>query len=267
MTWVYIAAIDNGESVDDARQAARKTSKAYRRAIAQLEELTSLERYYFSVDTDRLSGLLSKKGRKRLDKVTGKAVRRTSERVLDQLTLHGEEGQRRIVDQPPLTTHHNHANPDQLSRFWHQYVSTTNEGIRYLLSGFRVVDHVLRVLGVGSVGTRCYIIFLEDRHCAPLFLQLKEAQDTVLATHGRIAQVFPHGSGVHVAENNGHGVVAAQRILQAHSDSSLGRMQGFAGEHGEHVPVDYYWRQFKDMKGSVDLSVLTIEQLTKTARV
>ena len=180
VTSVYIAALDNGESPKVARKAARATSAAYRNMTARFHELSALERFYATVDTSQLEGLLTGKSRKTLDKTTKKARRRTSNQVLDKLTIVDDAGGRRLADQPPLTQHTRHASREQLKQLWTEYVRTTRQDVRMLLQGFRVVDHVLRVVGVGSVGTRCYIVYLEADDGTPLFLQAKEAQPSVL---------------------------------------------------------------------------------------
>lgn len=247
VTSVYIAALDNGESPKVARKAARATSAAYRNMTARFHELSALERFYATVDTSQLEGLLTGKSRKTLDKTTKKARRRTSNQVLDKLTIVDDAGGRRLADQPPLTQHTRHASREQLKQLWTEYVRTTRQDVRMLLQGFRVVDHVLRVVGVGSVGTRCYIVYLEADDGTPLFLQAKEAQPSVLVTYGGVPQRID-GVDIEPPEGEGQRVVSAQRVLQAHSDPFLGWMRGFAGEQGEHVRTDYYWRQFRDME-------------------
>ncbi len=264
---VYLAARDNGESRKDARAATRRASRAYRRTVERLAGRDALERFYTSVDTAALDELADGKAGKVLARTTKKARRRTSTQALERLTVVGDSGARHIVDQPPLTTHTTHATPAQMQELWHQYVASTQDNVRYLLHGFRVVDHVLRVVGVGSVGTRCYIVYLEGPGAAPLFLQVKEAQPSVLATYGGIAQVLPGVPARSGEMAQGRRVVAGQRILQSHSDPFLGWIRGYAGEQSEQVRVDFYWRQFRDMKGSVDLSTLKLKQLTLTAQV
>lgn len=264
VTSVYLAALDNGERRKDAWRAARKTAKSYRRWIGHLAEVSALDRFYATVDSSQLSSLFGDTGRKQLAKTERKARTRTSEHVLSTMTVTGESGRRRIVEQPPLTTRELVTDPATINRLWGEYVATTREDIRYLLLGYRLVDAVLRVVGVGSVGTRCYIVYLEDAKGNPLFLQLKEARETVLATHGGIEQVSASGA---VMTNQGRRVVGAQRVLQAHSDPFLGWIEGYAQNQGEHVRVDYYWRQFKDMKGSINLARLPLEDLETTAKV
>lgn len=267
---VFIVAIDNGGSRKEARQAARSAGKAYARWMVRLaDDYTTLERLYLTVDTSTLEKVLRGRSRSVLDKTTTKARRRTAAQVLDKLTVADDHGRRRIVDQPPLMMHTTNVSSEQIDHLWRDYLASTQDAVRYLLSGFRVIDHVLRVVGVGSVGTRAFIIYLEGTDGAPLFLQAKEAQPSVLGTYGGVEQVVPGGRDGEV-HSQGQRVVTAQRILQSHSDPFLGwlRTPGDApGDGAGDRGTDYYWRQFRDMKGSVDLSTLGRKELTATARV
>lgn len=266
VTSVYIAAIDNGESPKKALAAARTTSQAYRTMTARLHEMSALERFYAVVDATLLESLVTGKSLKTLRKTTAKARKRTSSQVLEKFTIVDAAGERRMADQPPLTQHLPHATDEQMERLWGEYAATTRQEVRFLLRRFRVVDFVLRVVGVGSVGTRSYIVYLEADDGTPLFLQAKEAQPSVLATFGKVPQELA-GYTSAAADGEGHRVVSAQRVLQAHSDPFLGWLRGYAGEQGDQVPTDFYWRQFRDMKGSIDLSLLGVKELTNTARV
>ena len=118
---------------------------------------------------------------------------------------------------------------------------------RALLERYQVVDAARKVVGVGSVGTRCHVVLLMDADgTAPLFLQVKEAEVSVLARHtGR--SVFAH---------EGERVVTGQRLMQAASDVFLGWATGPYGHH-------YYVRQLRDMKGSVAIDLFTPEDLVR----
>ncbi len=121
-----------------------------------------------------------------------------------------------------------------------------------LLSRYRVIDGAIKVVGVGSVGTRCSIVLLEgrDQH-DPLFLQVKQATSSVLEDHLPASEYA----------NNGQRVVQGQRLMQAASDSFLGWTKSARGEH------DYYWRQLKDMKASPELEGADADSLHRLARV
>jgi len=123
--------------------------------------------------------------------------------------------------------------------FFETYRATVRNDVQFLLRSFRLVDVARKAVGVGSVGTRCYIALLLDHNDSPLFLQIKEAERSVLEPHWKRTQV----------ERQGQRVVEGQRIMQAASDVFL----GWASDRAGH---DYYVRQFKDMKGAVEVSAL-----------
>src|SRR5262249_25106878 len=143
-------------------------------------------------------------------------------------------------------------------RIYDTYRVNVRTDVAYLLQQFHVVDAVLRVVGVGSVGTRCFIVLQLGPSDEPLFLQIKEAPRSVLTTYGKL-----HSSTRGVSANTigaeGWRVVAGQRILQAASDAFLGWV-AFDGR-------DYYVRQFRDMKGAIDLGELSPTQLAEYARL
>lgn len=274
VTSVYIAALDNGETPDAARAAAVATTRAYRKSLRRLHALPAMDRYYFTVDTGNVSELLTRHvkgsdlGKRRaaaaarqVAKAERKAAARNSQQALAKFTVADEGGQHRIVDQPPLTRHVEHVDGGRVESLFREYTSTLREDVAYLLRQFRIVDYVLRVVGVGSVGTRCYIVLLEDREGNPLFLQVKEAQATVLSTYGKVPQF-----GDNWPSGNGGRVVGSQRVLQAQSDAFLGWTKDVDQRDAEHR-VDYYWRQFRDMKLSIDLATLDIDALTGTAKI
>lgn len=250
---VHVGGRDIGMSESDCRDATRRAVTAYRESLRRLmTELDAVGRYYFQVDSSRVETFLS-------DEVTRRAVKkarhRTSNRVLRKMTVQEGDGGLRIVDEPPVTRHVEHAETDQLHALYQQYLGTLREDAAWLLGRFRLLDFVLRVVGVGSVGTRCYVIALGGPAGEVLFLQAKEAQPSVLTTYGGMPAVIP-GAPEGTPHTEGHRVVAGQRVLQAQSDPFIGHIVGWAGERADRPRVDYYWRQFRDMKGSIDPSLL-----------
>ena len=263
---VYLAAIDNGESESTATALAEKTSKYYRRTILKMNEQSALDRYYSRVNTDTFEELVRKEYQPLFAKFEKKARTRNSEQALHKFTVTDESGKnRRIVEQPPLTMRTDEITDEALRELWMYYVYTARPDIRYLLRNFKLKDHVLRVVGVGSVGTRCFIALLEDRLKNPLFLQIKEAQDTVLHTYGKIEQTSESLGFPDRPMGNGFRVVAGQRVMQSQSDPFLGWIEGVPTRQGG--TTDYYVRQFRDMKGSINLSALDKEGLKQTAKV
>ncbi|WP_026874788.1 DUF2252 domain-containing protein [Jiangella gansuensis] len=260
---VYVGGRDIGMDENACEEATETAVRAYRDALRELYEMTALERYFYQVDVERLENLVSADSRSVLRKTAKKARGRTSEQVLAKIVTVESDGRPCIADQPPVTRHVNHATLDQLRVLFERYRATLRQDIALLLSQFDLVDFVLRVVGVGSVGTRCYVLMLVGPHGEPLFLQAKEAQASALSTYGGMPDMLPDGvPDGDQPHTQGHRVVAGQRILQAQSDPFLGWITGWAGE-AEHRPrVDYFWRQFRDMKGSVELSTLKPSQFS-----
>jgi uncharacterized protein (DUF2252 family) len=178
-----------------------------------------------------------------------KARTKTQEQTLEKLTFF-EDGRRRIISDPPLLVpfrehlseeEKEQLSAEQISEDWGEYVDSLPPDRRRLIGRYRPVDIALRVGGVGSVGTRCAIMLLqEESEDDAIILQQKEAGESVLETY--------LGQGEHT--NPAQRVVEGQRLMQASSDIFLGWHQGSI------TGVHYYWRQLKDMKGSVDVSTL-----------
>jgi uncharacterized protein (DUF2252 family) len=161
--------------------------------------------------------------------------------VISKLTVTTTGADPHIVDQPPILSHSLELRSEEsVRRFYETYRTTVRNDVRLLLQGFRLVDVARKVVGVGSVGTRCYIALLLDRNDDPLFLQIKEAERSVLESHWKPTTV----------ERQGERVVEGQQIMQAASDVFLGWASDEQGR-------DFYVRQFKDMKGSVEISALS----------
>ncbi len=146
----------------------------------------------------------------------------------------------RIVDNPPLVHHVPDTGlSETLGRLMAGYCQSLQEDRRGLVERYRLVDFALKVVGVGSVATHCYILLLDSSHHEdPLFLQIKEAQASVLEAH-----LCPTGGG-----NHGFRVVSGQRLMQSASDIFL----GWTSEGGR----DYYVRQLRDMKGAANLEAM-----------
>jgi hypothetical protein len=174
--------------------------------------------------------------------------------VLANITTVNEDGHLHIVDEFPIIRHDHLVSVERVQGLYGSYRLTCRTDIALLLEQFTVVDAVLRVVGVGSVGTRCGIALLIGPSEEPLFLQMKEAPPSVLETYGHL-----HESSFDVASDRlgkeGWRVVAGQRILQAASDPFLGWVT-FDGR-------DFYIRQFRDMKGSVQLEALDAGQFLR----
>ncbi|MFG2980846.1 DUF2252 domain-containing protein [Streptomyces sp. NPDC048258] len=231
---VAVAARDRGHGDERAWRAARAAAAAYRRAMRQLAEQGELAVWYERIDPYAVLPLIrERKRRGRAEANLERARGRTSLQALDKLTeMRG--GRRRIIHDPPLLEPVGKRATRAVDAIFSQYRSTLPEERRLLLDRYRFVDAARKVVGVGSVGTRCFIVLLTGRdERDPLFLQIKEATRSVLEDH-----LPAEGAGHH-----GHRVVAGQRLMQATGDIFLGWTTGPEGRH-------FYCRQLRDMKGS-----------------
>ncbi|MFB6582051.1 MULTISPECIES: DUF2252 domain-containing protein [unclassified Streptomyces] len=235
---VAVAARDNGHGDDRAARAALGVARAYRETIRELAGHRELDVWYHRTDTADLLPLIRKREvRDRVEANLARARRRTSLRALGKLT-EVRDGRRRIIHDPPLLEPLARADSREVDEIFDKYRSTLPEERRLLLDRFRFADVARKVVGVGSVGTRCFIVLLLGRDADdPLFLQIKEAVPSVLQGH------LPDDEH----EHQGHRVVAGQRRMQAAGDIFLGWTTGPAGRH-------FYGRQLRDMKGSADLA-------------
>jgi uncharacterized protein (DUF2252 family) len=261
---VWINGRDNSHTEEQCAASTAAAVRSYRSSLAGLFQLTATERYYFQEETDVLERDPSAQKRE-IRAVTQKARKRTSEQVLRKLTTTEEGGRPFIVDQLPVIRHSENYDLGRITELYLLYLATLRADIRLLLTQYEVVDYAMRIVGVGSVGTRCWLILLQGPAGEPLFLQAKEAPQSVLETHGKVATA-PESIIRAVAQNGqGSRVVGAQRILQAQSDPFLGWVHSVEGDDGRLR--DFYLRQFRDMKGSVDLHTLDPARLARYARL
>ena len=249
-----IAGRDNGFREEACRQLAEETARAYGQAMILFSDMRTMDQWYYHINVDAVLELFeesSKKGRKSASKMVKKASRHTHERTLDKMTKIVNE-QRRIITDPPLLVPLHEMDlksllsKSDLNRFtqngiedtWQEYLDSLPIERGYLLERYEIVDMALRVGGIGSIGTRCFVILLKGGADDALLLQLKEAGPSVLEAYVSRKTVF---------NNHAQRVVTAQHLMQATSDVFLGWCQGSI------TGVDYYWRQLKDMKGSADI--------------
>ncbi|AFR47063.1 DUF2252 domain-containing protein [Gordonia sp. KTR9] len=252
-----IAGRNNG--FDDAtnRKVAKTVAKAYRRAIARSATQTTLENWYAGIDADAFltdfGPKLDTSMSERTQKALKKARHRDSAQALAKLCVVDADGSAHIRSEPPLLVPLHERFPaetadivaERVRERIEAYRDTVPLHVQALLDQFEIVDIAFKVVGVGSVGTRAWIILLTGKEMGdPLFLQVKEAQRSVLADH------VP-ASGF---DNQGQRVVEGQRLLQATSDLFLGWSTG-TDENGERR--DFYVRQLRDGKGSVVVEALS----------
>ena len=237
---------------DDTERAriVRATVRSYREAMIRFAGMRTLDVWYTKIDADLLESLAAdrlhatKRGRRNLAHALAKARTHDSLQAFDKLT-ETVDGRPRIAADPPLLVPVGDLLPDveraalerQFRGLVERYGHTLVSDRRTLLEDYRLADVARKVVGVGSVGTRCWIFLLLGRDDKdPLFLQAKEADASVLAAH----------VGASRYRNQGERVVSGQRLMQATSDIFLGweRVDGIDGKRR-----DFYVRQLRDWKG------------------
>jgi uncharacterized protein (DUF2252 family) len=267
-----IAAQNNGFTKADTRAATLEAARAYREAMAGFAQMGTLAIWYAHLNEDELMRRIrsvaaedskTKKGKKatketkaakRAEKTAEKTVAKAHTRdSLQALSKLGElvDGRYRIVSQPPIVVPARELeatyglSADQIERVIHEqfraYRATLRADQRQLLERFQVVDVARKVVGVGSVGTRAFIVLLQGRDQQdPLFLQVKEATASVLEGYLSKSRY----------QQPGERVVQGQRMMQAASDIFLGWTRG------REANRYFYWRQLRDMKGSADVEAM-----------
>ena len=260
---IAVAARDNGFSDRDARTAARLTVRSYRTEMANYAAMRFLKVWYSRIDIDEVSRLFDalqpEEAVRRRHRDIAKAYRRTSLRAF--LKMCDEvEGQYRIRPAHPVIVRFPvERYPrvlEELRSAVAQYQQTLQPERREVLRRFYFGDFARKVVGVGSVGTEAFIMLLiGDRADEPLFLQLKEAQESVLAPF----------AGPSEYEHQGERVVTGQRLTQAAIDPFLGWTTS-AGPEGTAVK-HYYVRQLRDMKGSMSVPLMDPGQLDYYGRL
>jgi uncharacterized protein (DUF2252 family) len=266
----FVASLEvAGRSRGDKKKARRATVEAacttYVDTMRGLSTMPTLEVWYARLDVDSILATLElDEGRqktKRARKTVEKFRSRTSLQALRKLTT-VESGQLRFRDDPPLLERGENVlkgmSVDQMTALLDAtqsaYADTLVSDRRWLLSQYRLVDIARKVVGVGSVGLRCWLGLFTGRDQEDvLFLQFKEAQASVLERFTQPSVFAEHGERV----------VDGQRLMQAASDLFLGweRTVNPVGP-----TVDFYVRQLRDWKGSIDVETLTLERFTAYAR-
>jgi uncharacterized protein (DUF2252 family) len=250
---LVLAARDRSFSKQIAKDAVLAAAASYRERMSDFAEKTELERWYARVTAEDLLEFFRKDqdflNRLRTNQKSAHSA--TSEAAFPKLTA-VVNGQRKIKDNPPFIYHFQENVRDFEKRkqsWWGEYKKSLQEDRRCLLDRYRVQDGAIKVVGVGSVGTRCYVsLYLADED-DPLFLQVKEARRSILES--------PNGKNRFA--HQGRRVVEGQRLMQAASDIFLG--------WGSTIHHDYYVRQFRDMKVSAEPETFKPRTLVSYATV
>jgi uncharacterized protein (DUF2252 family) len=258
-----VAGRDRGFSRNDRVAAARASASEYREAMRQFATMRDLDVWYARIDVDaamaQLSGRLDRGRRREIERNVEKAHHKDSLRAFKKLTRM-DDGVPRIISDPPLITPVDEVAGGAdvaaaLEGLLGEYRQTLSGDRRHLVSGYRYVHAARKVVGVGSVGTRAWIVLLLGRDDDdPLFLQAKEAQASVLEPHARKSRFSHHGRRV----------VEGQRLMQAASDIFLGWVSadGIDGKRRH-----FYVRQLWDGKASADIDAMSGQDLAFYARL
>lgn len=251
-----VAARNNGFDLAQQRTVSEVVARSYRERMAAFSERKTLDVWFAKVDVEWMVGQLKDPGMiKMFDKASNKALKKTADSAVEKLT-EIVDGQRRFRADPPILT----PIEDQrvatvvqtLAPVFADYVSTLQADRAALLSRYSFKHLAFKVVGVGSVGTRAYVMLLESGDGEPLVIQAKQAVSSVL-------EKYVGGTSF---TNQGERVVVGTRLMQAAGDPFLGWCHG-----GNQAPFDFYFRQLWDMKGSIDATKLDNEGLNSYARI
>ncbi|HVA04995.1 MAG TPA: DUF2252 domain-containing protein [Acidimicrobiales bacterium] len=247
-------------------EAAHAAARAYRRHMARFAVMGRLDVWYERVDAKAALRTIGRRTPAPVRSALAGAHHQTSRAELPKLTVRTDEGQRRIVDHPPLVSHEGvDQHSEAVSGALAEYPATLESDRRTLLERFELVDLASKVVGVGSVGTRCFVALFMSDLGDPLFLQVKEAGRSLVAAsvpRRPAPTAAARGTRPPTPESprvGGRRVVGGQRLMQAASDIFLGWAS--AGE------TDFYIRQLRDMKGTVDTTSLRARGLVSYAKL
>ncbi len=245
-----VAARDQRLSDDDGLDAARACVCSYREHLREYSRMSPLEVWYLRLDVEELiERAPDEKAKKRRQAFATRARERILENVFPKI-VDVAGGRHRFVDQPPLI-YHAETGPDVEQR-WREGLEAYRQSLpderRVLFDRYRFEDCALKVVGVGSVGTRCGVALFFSQENSPLILQVKEANRSVFERYTDKCRY----------ENQGQRVVVGQRLMQSSSDIFLGWARSSRGN-------DFYVRQLRDMKFSVPVEGVTAVQLQRYA--
>jgi uncharacterized protein (DUF2252 family) len=241
-----LAGRDNNHSEADCRKAARRSVRSYRQHLREYIHASPLDVWYARFDADDLIEAAPTKAiRRSRQSMAAKARRRIADHLFPKITTLAD-GHCRLTEQPPVLTHVCHGELEQrISEDLEDYQQSLSDERRVLLGRYTLEDVALKVVGIGSVGTRCLVaLYLsEDGH--PLILQIKQASPSVLEPYTQPSTL----------PNHGQRVVMGQRLMQSGSDLFLGWFPSRTGN-------DFFVRQLRDMKMSYpieDISPLRLQ--------
>ena len=268
---VWVAGRQNGLTEHQCADAVHACAAAYRDELRLLADQSLMSRSFARLDIARLTETVSEPSlRDEVERAAEKARRKTSDRALPKLTQAGEDGGRRLIDDPPILIRSSRARTEQIGEALDDYLGRLPHQWARVLNGYTLVDVGHKVVGVGSVGLRAFIALLEGTSSDDvLFLQLKEARRSVLAP-------FVHGdTALHA--HQGQRVVEYQQALQTASDPLLGwcsigpldpaTTRLGPSVSGEVPELQFYVRQYRNLKGAVVIDDLDAVAVADYANV
>ncbi len=247
-----LAAKDNDMKDSAAEEIAFILAHSYHKNMKVYSEMNYLDLWYMKFDLETLRNNSKREVVKEIiDEAILAAQRKTQQQVFYKITQQ-VLGNFEITEQPPLVYHPFDVNKvkDEINAFWDLYLDTLQPNRRFLLSHYKIIDVALKVVGIGSVGTRCYVALLLNEKEEPLFIQIKEARSSILEPY----------TGKSAYEHHGQRVVEGQRLVQTASDIFLGWGTGPKGRH-------FYFRQLKDKKIAPEIGLFDVELLSAYARL
>lgn len=249
-TSFVVAGRTYGLDDDTCKDCARACVRSYREKTDEYSQMPLLDVWYSRVDGDSVDKFFDHGDREEILGRVDQAHRRDHRHAVAKLAR-DESGSLRFREDPPLITHAPCVmSAESLQRVLASYRESLEEDRRLLFDGYRVIDHAMKVVGVGSVGTRCFVVLLGSTHRDDaLVLQVKEATPSILEG---LASAAWEG-------NEGKRTVLGQRLIQGFTDIFLG--------WGTDGVRDYYVRQLRDMKGQLSFADSASGSLSSYARL
>jgi uncharacterized protein (DUF2252 family) len=247
-----VACRDKRISDNNAKDIAATCVRSYRESMAEFSQMKTLELWYYSIEPAELAAMASPAVRKRiLKRIEQEQAKSRGEELFPKLAEH--RGEMPIIkDQLPTIFHDKGNPPGKISQIVHDalagYKATLPAAYQSLLDRYKVCDAAIKVVGIGSVGTMCWVMLMMAANDDPLFLQVKEARASVLEPY----------AGASVFGNHGQRIVNGYRTMQSASDMFLGWTRG--------PKRDFFVRQLRDVKISVRVEIFGRTELDVYAK-
>ena len=246
-----LAAREKNLGKSNSDEVVMELVTGYQNALNEFANISFLDLWYMKFDLEEIARQhKNDEVKERLEKTLAKGRKQTHDKVFYKMTS-DNMGKFSITEQPPLILHPFNLDESMgmLRMFFEQYRGTLQPDRRLLFDQYHITDVALKVVGVGSVGTRCYIALMLNDNGEPLFLQVKEAGQSVLEPYTKPSEYQHHGERI----------VQGQRLMQSASDIFLGWTTGPTGRH-------FYVRQLRDKKIAPSVDTMSQEILTIYAR-